>query len=113
MRFVPIKTLPAGRALVDIDKLTHAVPEGAGSHLFFGAQHLDVAHTLSDLENILAGRARTDHGENSTAGLGSGSGWHRTIRLRRATPACPWPPVAPVFRSPAARRANVERHSGF
>jgi hypothetical protein len=27
MRFVQIETLPAGKALVDIDKLTHAVPE--------------------------------------------------------------------------------------
>ena len=70
MRFVQIETLPSGRALVDIDKLTHAVPEGEGSRLFLGAQHLYVPHTLSQLENILAGRERTDGGENSTAGFG-------------------------------------------
>lgn len=34
MRFVQIDTLPSGKALVDIDKLTHAVPEGEGSRLF-------------------------------------------------------------------------------
>ena len=42
MRFVQIETLPTGRALVDIDKLTHAVAEGEGSRLFLGAQHIDV-----------------------------------------------------------------------
>jgi hypothetical protein len=46
MRFVQIETLPAGKALVDIDKLTHAVPEGEGS-MFLGAQHVDVPHPLS------------------------------------------------------------------
>jgi hypothetical protein len=36
MRFVQIEILPQGKALVDIDKLTHAVPEGDGSRLFIG-----------------------------------------------------------------------------
>jgi hypothetical protein len=70
MRFVQIEILPTGKALVDIDKLTHAVPEGEGSRLFLGAQHLDVPHTLGELENILAGRERTDDGESSAAGFG-------------------------------------------
>ena len=70
MRFVQIEILPTGKALVDIDKLTHAVPEGTGSRLFLGAQHLDVPHTLAELENVLAGRDRTDAGEMSTAGFG-------------------------------------------
>ena len=70
MRFVQIETLPAGKALVDIYKLTHAVPEGDGSRLFLGAQHIDVPHSLSELENVLAGRERTDAGENSRAGFG-------------------------------------------
>ncbi len=70
MRFVQIETLPPGKALVDIDKLTHAVPEGTGSRLFLGAQHIDVPHSLSELENVLAGRERTDDGENSRAGFG-------------------------------------------
>lgn len=70
MRFVQIETLPGGKALVDMDKLTHAVPEGAGSRLFLGAQHIDVPHSLSELENVLAGRDRADDGENSKAGFG-------------------------------------------
>jgi hypothetical protein len=70
MRFIQIETLPTGKALVDIDKLTHAVPEGEGSRLFLGAQHIDVPHSLSELENVLAGRDRTDDGENSRAGFG-------------------------------------------
>ena len=70
MRFVQIEILPQGKALVDIDKLTHAVPEGNGSRLFIGAQHLDVPHSLAELENVLAGRERTDDGANSTAGFG-------------------------------------------
>ena len=70
MRFVQIDILPAGKALVDIDKLTHAVAEGDGSRLFLGAQHLDVPHTLTELENVLAGRERSDDGENSRAGFG-------------------------------------------
>ena len=70
MRFVQIEMLPTGKALVDIDKLTHAVPEGEGSRLFLGAQYLDVPHTLDELENVLAGRERTDKGENSRAGFG-------------------------------------------
>ena len=69
MRFVQIDILPTGRALVDIDKLTHAVPEGDGSRLFLGAQHLDVPHSLDELENVLAGRERADAGETSTAGF--------------------------------------------
>jgi hypothetical protein len=71
MRFVQIEILPQGKALVDIDKLTHAVPEGNGSRLFIGTQHLDVPHSLAELENVLAGRERTDDGENSTAGFGA------------------------------------------
>lgn len=71
MRFVQIETLPAGKALVDMDKLTHAVPEGEGSRLFLGAQHIDVPHSLSELENVLAGRDRTDDGEHSRAGFGA------------------------------------------
>jgi hypothetical protein len=59
MRFVQIETLPAGKALADIDKLTHAVPEGEGSRLFLGAQHIDVPHS------------RNDDGENSRAGSGT------------------------------------------
>ncbi len=70
MRFVQIETLSSGTALVDIDKLTHAVPEGEGTRLFLGAQHLDVPHTLDELENVLAGRDRTDNGEHSSAGFG-------------------------------------------
>jgi hypothetical protein len=70
MRFVQIETLPAGRALVDVDKLTHAVPlEEGGTRLFLGAQHLDVPHTLSELENVLAGRERGDAGEGGGAGF--------------------------------------------
>jgi hypothetical protein len=69
MRFVQIDILPAGKALVDIDKLTHAVPQEGGSRLFLGAQHLDVPHTLDELENVLAGRDRADKGENGTAGF--------------------------------------------
>ncbi len=72
MRFVQIDILPSGKALVDIDKLTHAVPEGEGTRLFLGAQHLDVPHTLGELENVLAGRGRTDNGEHSRAGFGIG-----------------------------------------
>ena len=71
MRFVQIETLPPGKALVDIDKVTHAMPEGAGSRLFLGAQHIDVPHSLSELENVLAGRERNDDGENSRAGFGA------------------------------------------
>jgi len=69
MRFVQIETLPSGKALVDMDKLTHAVPQGEGSRLFLGAQHIDVPHSLSELENVLAGRERTDDGESSRAGF--------------------------------------------
>ncbi|MBJ6123700.1 hypothetical protein [Sphingomonas mollis] len=72
MRFVQIDILPSGKALVDIDKLTHAVPQEGGSRLFLGAQHLDVPHTLAELENVLAGRERDDAGERSTAGFRMG-----------------------------------------
>jgi len=70
MRFVQIEILSGGKALVDIDKLTHAVPEGGATRLFLGAQHLDVPHTLAELENVLAGRERDDDGASSTAGFG-------------------------------------------
>ncbi len=69
MRFVQIEMLPDGKALVDIDKLTHAVPQEGGTRLFLGAQHLDVPHTLAELENLLAGRERGDDGEHSGAGF--------------------------------------------
>jgi len=69
MRFVQIDILPAGKALVDIDKLTHAVPQDGGARLFLGVGHLDVPHTLDELENVLAGRERTDDGEGSGAGF--------------------------------------------
>lgn len=73
MRFVQIEMLPAGKALVDIDKLTHAVPqEGGGTRLFLGGQTLDVPHSLAELENVLAGRARGDAGEGGRAGFGIG-----------------------------------------
>lgn len=69
MRFVQIDMLPSGKALVDIDKLTHAVPQEEGTRLFLGAQQLDVPHTLGELENLLAGRERFDDGEGSRAGF--------------------------------------------
>ena len=70
MRFVQIELSPEGRALVDIDKLTHAVPQaGGGTRLFLGAEHLDVPHTLGELENVLAGRERADGGEEGGAGF--------------------------------------------
>jgi len=71
MRFVQMDGLPEGRALVDLDKLTHAVPQGdgGGTRLYLGAQHLDVPHTLGELENVLAGRERGDDGEGSGAGF--------------------------------------------
>lgn len=69
MRFVQIEMLPTGKALIDIDKLTHAVPEGEGTRLYLGAQHLDVPHTLSELQNVLAGRERNDDGEQGKAGF--------------------------------------------
>lgn len=72
MRFVPIETLPSGRALVDIDKLTHAVPQEEGTRLFLGAQHLDVPHSLDELENVVAGRGGGDAGEGGRAGFGAG-----------------------------------------
>ncbi|HEU0043942.1 hypothetical protein [Sphingomonas sp.] len=69
MRFVQVELSPTGKALVDIDKLTHAVPQETGTRLFLGAQHVDVPHTLDELENLLAGRDRTDDGEHGTAGF--------------------------------------------
>ena len=70
MRFVQIEMLPSGKALVDVDKVSHAVPqEGGGTRLFLGAQTLDVPHTLNELENVLAGRERGDAGEGSRAGF--------------------------------------------
>ena len=72
MRFVQIETLPSGKALVDIDKLTHAVPQEEGTRLFLGAQHVDVPHSLDELENVLAGRKRGEAAENSRAGFGMG-----------------------------------------
>jgi len=71
MRFVQIEMLPAGKALVDIDKLTHAIPEGDGLRLYLGAQHLDVPHTIAELENVLAGRERADSGDRHSAGFGT------------------------------------------
>jgi hypothetical protein len=69
MRFVQMEMLPSGRVLVDIDKLTHAVPQDEGTRLFLGAQYVDVPHSLDELENVLAGRERTDAGESGTAGF--------------------------------------------
>lgn len=71
MRFIQIDIPPEDKALIDIDKLIHAVPEGEGSRLFLGVQHLDVPHTVAQLENVLAGRDRFDDGENSRAGFGT------------------------------------------
>ncbi|MBD8545374.1 hypothetical protein [Sphingomonas sp. CFBP 8760] len=70
MRFVQIEMLPAGKALVDMDKLTHAVPEGEGLRLYLGGQHLNVPHTIAELENVLAGHDRTDDGNRHSAGFG-------------------------------------------
>ncbi|MDB5694925.1 MAG: hypothetical protein JWN21_468 [Sphingomonas bacterium] len=69
MRFVQIELFPTGKALVDIDKLTHALPRDEGSRLFLGAEHLDVPHTLDELANILAGRARDEDDEHGAAGF--------------------------------------------
>lgn len=69
VRFVQFDTLPSGKALVDIDKMTHAVPLETGCRLHLGAEHLDVPHSLDELENVLAGRERADDGENSRAGF--------------------------------------------
>ena len=69
MRFVQIDMLPAGKALVDIDKLSHAVPEGDGTRLHLGGVYLDVPHSLAELENVLAGRDRADDGEQDRAGF--------------------------------------------
>ena len=67
MRFIQIELLASGKALMDIDKLTHAVPDGEGTRLFLGAQPLGVPHTLTEPENVQASRKRTDSGENSRA----------------------------------------------
>ncbi|WBH15338.1 hypothetical protein [Sphingomonas radiodurans] len=69
MRFVQIEIAPSGKALIDIDKLTHAVPQEQGTRLFLGAQYLDVPHSLDELENVLAGRERTNAGEGGMAGF--------------------------------------------
>lgn len=74
MRFVQIEMLPTGKALVDVDKLTHAVPQDAGTRLFLGALFVDVPHSLNELENVLAGRERGDDGESGTAGFHLGTG---------------------------------------
>ena len=71
MRFVQNEILPGGTALVDIDKMIHAVAQDEGSRLYLGANHVDVPHSLSELENILAGRERGDDGESSRAGFGA------------------------------------------
>ena len=56
--------------MVDVDKLTHAVPqEAGGTRLFLGAQQLDVPHSLGELKNLLAGRERRGAGEGSRAGF--------------------------------------------
>ena len=44
--------------------------EGDGSRLFIWAQHIDVPHSLYEVENVLAGRERDDDGEHSRAGQG-------------------------------------------
>jgi len=69
MRFVQIDNLPSGKALIDVDKLTHAVAEGEGTRLYLGARHLDVPQTLAELENVLAGRDWKDDGEGGGAGF--------------------------------------------
>ena len=69
MRFVQIEMLPEGKALIDIEKLTHAVPQGTGSRLFLGAQSLDVPHTLAELENVLSGRDWKDEGDDEGTGF--------------------------------------------
>jgi hypothetical protein len=69
LRFIQIDTLPDGKALIDIDKLTHAVAHETGTRLHLGTGYLDVPHTLDELENLLAGRERTDNGDHSTAGF--------------------------------------------
>lgn len=69
MRFVQIELLPTGKALVDIDKLTHAVPQDEGTRLYLGALFVDVPHSLNELENVLAGRERGDGDEGGAAGF--------------------------------------------
>lgn len=39
MRLLQVETLTGGRARVDVDKVTHAVPQEEGTRLFLGAQH--------------------------------------------------------------------------
>ena len=65
MRFVQVEVLTSGKVLVDIDNLTHTVPQESRTHLFLGAQQLDVSHTLNELEDVLAGRVRGDNGDVS------------------------------------------------
>lgn len=76
----PVAIPPVAVALVDIDKLTHAVPEGEGAPVP-GGTHIDVPHSLSELENVLAGRERTDDGESSRAGFGVRDGWRMLLAL--------------------------------
>jgi hypothetical protein len=76
MQFVQIETLPAGKALVDIDKLTHAVPEGEGSRMFLGAQHVAARQaSASDRtsEIIRAPHVRVNEASGALRVLGTGS----------------------------------------
>lgn len=82
MQFVQIEILPAGKAPVDIDKLTHVVPEGDGSRLFIWAQLIDVPHSLAKLKNVLAGRERTTMAKAARRHLASGRAG-RVISARR------------------------------
>lgn len=65
MRSVQIVILPLGRVLVDMDKLTHAVPQDEGTRLFHGAQTLDVPHSHDELENVLGGASGRTAGPSS------------------------------------------------
>jgi hypothetical protein len=100
MRFVQIETLPAGKALVDIDKLTHAVPEGDGSRLFLGAQHIDVPHSLSELENVLVGSvptpARTAGPGSACDEEGSSPRWRQALKRPVLTHSVPRPVAVPL-----------------
>jgi hypothetical protein len=42
----------------------------ASDRIFHSRLNPDVPHSLSELENVLAGRDRTDDGESSRAGFG-------------------------------------------
>lgn len=97
MRFVQIETLPSGKALVDIDKLTHAVPEGEGTRLYLGAQHLDVPHTLQELENGV--------GASGKPGAVQRAGGTRADRRRREQRGRVRHPLS---RPPEHKRARVQ-----